>query len=115
MDRANAELWNAVDAWQVRALAIGGRPRRIVRLDPDLTKAITTLRNPRGRGFTFLRQSNPAYHQLTSWFGPSVHSVLVAFRETEVQKLARKLMRRRCVAEKKSAQRTHAGRTHDPN
>ena len=33
-DRAIAEIWKAVDAGTLRALAIGGRPRRIVRLDP---------------------------------------------------------------------------------
>jgi hypothetical protein len=36
--RAIAEIWIAVDAGTVRAMAIGGRPRRIVRLDPDDTK-----------------------------------------------------------------------------
>ena len=61
LHRAVDELWNGVDAGTLRAMAIGGRPRRIVRLDPALTKAIPTLRSPRGRGFTSLRQSNPLY------------------------------------------------------
>lgn len=60
-DRAIAEIWEAVDAGMLRVLAIGGRPRRMIRLDPKLTESIPTLRSPRGRGFTFLRQSNPAY------------------------------------------------------
>ena len=110
MDRANAELWKAVDARELRALAIGGRPRRILRLDPELTNMIPTLRSPRGRGFTFLRQSNLAYHQLASWFGPSVHSAVLAFRETEVQKLARKLMRTRRIAQKGGGRKSSRGR-----
>jgi hypothetical protein len=61
--RAIAEIWKAVDEDRLRAVAIGGRPRRILRLDPELTKSITGLRSPCGRGFTWLRQSNPAYHQ----------------------------------------------------
>ena len=81
MHRANAEVWKAVDEGVLRALAIGGRPRRILRLDPELTKMIPTLRSPRGRGFTFLRQSNPAYHQLASWFGPLLHSAVLAFSD----------------------------------
>jgi hypothetical protein len=58
MDRAVVELWKAVDKDTLRSVAIGGRPRRVVRLDPKFTKAVPTLRSPRGRGFTLLRQSN---------------------------------------------------------
>jgi hypothetical protein len=94
-DEAIEELWKAVDKGTLRALAIGGGPRRIIRLDPELTKSIPTLRSPRGRGFTSLRQSNPAYHQLASWFGPELHTAVLAFRETEVRKLAHRLMRAR--------------------
>jgi hypothetical protein len=110
MHRANAEVWKAVDEGVLRALAIGGRPRRILRLDPELTKMIPTLRSPRGRGFTFLRQSNPAYHQLASWFGPLLHSAVLAFRETEVGKLARSLMRARRSAQKADGGRNPRGR-----
>jgi hypothetical protein len=94
-DEMIAELWKAVDKGTLRALAIGGRPRRIIRLDSELTKSIPTLRSPRGRGFTSLRQSNPAYHQLAPWFGPDLHAAVLAFREMEVRKLARRLMRAR--------------------
>src|SRR5260370_7533158 len=97
--RAVVELWKAVDKNTVRSVAIGGRPRRVVRLDPRFTKAVPTLRSPRGRGFTLLRQSNPAYHQLASWFGPLLHSAALAFREREVQQLPRKLMRARRIAQ----------------
>jgi hypothetical protein len=110
IDRAIAELWKAVDGGMLRALAIGGRPRRILRLDPKLTKSIPTLRSPRGRGFTFVRQSNPAYHQLASWFGPLLHTATLAFRETEVQKLARRLMRGRRIAQKIDGQKNPRGR-----
>jgi hypothetical protein len=91
-------------------VAIGGRPRRVVRLDPKFTKAVPTLRSPRGRGFTLLRQSNPAYHELATWFGPLLHRATLAFRVTEVQKLARRLMRARRTAQKKDGQKKPRGR-----
>jgi hypothetical protein len=94
-DRAIAEIWKAVDSGTVRAMAVGGRRRRIVRLDPAITKQIPILRSPRGRGFTFLRPSNPAFHQLTAWVGPDLSNVTLAFRETEIQQLARRLTRTR--------------------
>jgi hypothetical protein len=95
MDQAVAELWKAVDDSCLRPMAIGGRPRRIERLDAAITKQIPKLRDARGRGFTFLRQSNPAYHQLASCFGSDLPWATLAFRETEVHKLARKLIRAR--------------------
>jgi hypothetical protein len=92
---AVAELWKAVDAWRLRPVAVGGRPRRIVRLDPTLTAAIPGLRSPRGRGFTLLRPRSPYYGQIVAWFGLDLASVTVAFRETEVRALASRLKRTR--------------------
>jgi hypothetical protein len=94
-DRAIAELWKAVDAHKLRAMAVGGNPRRIVRLDPAFTRQVPRLRSPRGRGFTLLRPSNPAYHDLIAWFGVGIASVTLTFRETEVKKLGRRLMQSR--------------------
>jgi hypothetical protein len=94
-DHAIAEIWKAVDAGAVRAMIVGGRPRRIVRLDPAITKQIPILRSPRGRGFTFLGPSNPAFHQLAGWFGPGLSNITLAFRQTEIQKLAHRLRRTR--------------------
>jgi hypothetical protein len=108
--QAVIQLWKAVDAGTLRAMAIGGRPRRVVRLDSQLTRSVPLLRNPRGRGFTFLRHSNPAYDQLASWFGSGVHEAAVAFREMEVQKLARRLMRARRSARRVDGQNKVSGR-----
>jgi hypothetical protein len=109
-DRAITEIWKAVDKAKLRTLAVGGRPRRIVRLDPELTKSIPTLRSPRGRGFTSLRQSNPAYHQLACCFGPLLPTAVLAFREMEIQKLARRLMRARRIAESANGPKNPRGR-----
>jgi hypothetical protein len=95
IDDAIAAIWKAVDTGKVRALAIGGRPRRIVQLAADLTGAIPGLRSPRGRDFNLLRPRNPYYGQITDWFGLNLASVTVAFRETEVIKLASSLRRTR--------------------
>jgi len=94
-DRAIAEIWKAVDSCTVRPMVIGGRRRRIIRLTPAITKQIPSLRSPRGRGFTFLRPSNAAFHQLAGWFGPDLSTVTLVFRETEIRKLARRLLRTR--------------------
>jgi hypothetical protein len=111
IDRAIAELWKAVDKGTLRSMAIGGGPRRVVRLDARFTRGVPALRDPRGRGFTLLRQSNPAYHELATWFGPLLHSATLAFRMTEVQKLARRLMRARRIAQKTDGQKKLRGRT----
>ncbi len=111
IDRAVAELWKAVDKHTLRSMAIGGRPRRIVRLDPNLTKAVPILRDPRGRGFAFLRQSNPAYQELAAWFGSLLPAATVAFRVTDVQKLARRLMRARRATQKTDGQKRPRGRS----
>jgi len=94
-DQAITELWNAVDAKKVQVVAFGGRPRRMIKLDPALTKQIPWLRSPRGRGFTALRPSNPAFHSLAAWFGPNVGDATLAFCETEIQKLGRRVMQTR--------------------
>ena len=109
--RAIAEIWKAVDEDTLRPVAIGGRPRRIVKLDAQFTRSVPHLRSPRGRGFTLLRQSNPAYNDLASWFGPSFHSAIVAFRESEVQKLARRLMRARRIAQRTNGKKKSPGRS----
>ena len=103
------KIWIAVDRGDLRALAIGGRPRRIIKLDPAFTRSVPALRSARGRGFTMLRQSNPSYGQLASWFGPLLHTAILAIRETEVQKLARKLMRARRNAQRAGVQESRRG------
>jgi hypothetical protein len=110
LHRAVDALWKAVDAGALRPMAIGGRPRRIVQLDPALTKAIPTLRSPRGRGFTSLRQSNPVYHELASWFGPDLSRVVLAFRESEVRRLGGKLVRARRTAFRSNDRKKARGR-----
>jgi hypothetical protein len=109
-DLAIGELWNAVDEGSLRSMAIGGSPRRVVRLDARFTRSVPTLRSPCGRGFTFLRPSNPAFHELRAAFGGSFHTATVAFRATEVQKLARRLLRARRTAQRTDGRKTTLGR-----
>jgi hypothetical protein len=94
----------------LRAMAIGGRPRRILKLQPELTRDVPGLRDARGRGFTQLRQSNAHYHQFASWFGSLVHSAVLAFRESEIEKLANRLMRARRATEKTNGMKRPGGR-----
>jgi hypothetical protein len=46
-DRGIAELWRAVDNGTLRLVAIGGRPRRIVRPDPQFTRRVPESTWPR--------------------------------------------------------------------
>jgi hypothetical protein len=95
IDDATNELWKAVDAGRLRPLAVGGRPRKVVSLRTINTREIVALRSPRGRAFTFLRPRHPLYKQFTAWFGLDLADVALAFRQREVEKLARTLLRRR--------------------
>src|SRR5262249_43626206 len=93
---AISEIWQAVDAGDVQPLAIGSRRAQIVKLEPEFTKQIPLLRSPRGRGFTLVRPSNPAFHQLAGWFGRSFpETTNLIFKETEIRKLASNLRRTR--------------------
>src|SRR5260370_40471818 len=67
MDRAVVELWKAVDKNTLRSVAIGGRPRRVGRLGPKVTKAVPTLRRPRGRRVSLFCQPNPTCPRTGSW------------------------------------------------
>jgi hypothetical protein len=40
VDRTISELWKAVDKGAIRSMAIGGRPRQVVRLDAQFTKGV---------------------------------------------------------------------------
>jgi hypothetical protein len=70
IDRAVAELWKAVDKGILRSMAIGGRPRRVVRLDAQFTRGVPALRASRGRGNSAdaarprRRQPRPSVHAL---------------------------------------------------
>jgi hypothetical protein len=110
MNRAIAEIWKAVDAGTLTPMAIGGRPRQVVNLTPTFTKQVPFLRNPRGRGLTFLRPSNSAFHELAGYFSHDIASVSLVFSETEVQKLARRLMRARRVRLKSEGNKKSVGR-----
>ena len=109
-DRAIAELWKAVDQDVLRSMAIGGSPRRIARLDAHFTKSVPGLRSPRGRGLTFLRPSTPAFHELSEAFGGPFHTAGLIFRATEVQQLARRLMRARRTARRADGHKKGRGR-----
>jgi len=109
-DRAIAELWKAVDKDSLRSWAIGGSPRRIVRLDAHFTKSVPLLRSPRGRGLTFLRPSNPAFHELSRAFGGPFHGATLIFQASDVQKLGRRLMRTRRTARRADGQKKGRGR-----
>jgi hypothetical protein len=95
IDDAVAALWKAADAGKLRVVAIGGKPRKIVKLDPKDMMAVPSLRSPRGRDFNLLRPRHRLYKQVIQWFGLDLAEITIAFREKEVAKLARSVVRAR--------------------
>ena len=79
-------------------------------LDAHFTRSVPLLRSPRGRGLTFLRPSNPAFHELSEVFGGPFRSATLIFRATDVQKLARRLMRTRRTARRADGHKKSRGR-----
>src|SRR5258706_13227719 len=93
-ERAIAEIWKAVDSGAIQPFANGGKSRKPVKLSSEMTK-IPMMRSASGRGFTFVRQSHPAFHQLATWFGRNLSNVTLLFKESEIRKLASTLRRAR--------------------
>jgi hypothetical protein len=60
-----------------------------------LSKSIPGLRNPRGADFNLLRPRNPLRKQFVEWFGSDLSMIAIVFRETEINRLARTLLRAR--------------------
>ena len=95
---AVAELWKSVDGGHLRAMAIGGRRRKVVRLDQGATRDTPLLR--RVGGFAYLRPSSRIHKQFVAWFGSELSDVTLAFRQTDVDKSANRILRgrrRACV------------------
>jgi hypothetical protein len=90
--KAAAELWKAVDQGAVRPMAIGGYPRKVVRMSAAMTLEIPVLR--RVGGFTFLRPRHRHHAEIAGWFGVrQLPGVALAFREREVERLCARLRR----------------------
>jgi len=104
---AMGAIWDAVDEGALRLVAIGGRPRKIIKLDPDFTRGVPLLR--RVRDFTYLRPSHRDWKHVTAWFGTDLSGVVLAIREAEVDALARRLGRARRRKRPRKAD-TKAGR-----
>jgi len=105
--QATAAIWKAVDEGALRLVAIGGRPRKIIKLDRDFTRGVPLLR--RVQSFSYLRPSHRDWKQVTAWFGRDLSGVVLAIRETEVDALARRLGRARRRKRPRKAN-TKAGR-----
>jgi hypothetical protein len=91
MDDAVSELWKGYDEGKVQGLLIGPRQPVPIKLPSDLAQGIPALRSSRGRDFTFARGRYRL--RLTELFGPDLSTVQVVFREMEVKRLARTLLR----------------------
>jgi hypothetical protein len=94
-DDAIAKLWSAVEASKIKAFLVGPTQYAPLRLTASMAKGIPLLRSPRGGGFTFLRATNVHHKQFVNWFGPDLSAVSVVFREQEIAKLERMVLRER--------------------
>jgi hypothetical protein len=94
-DDAIYELWKGYDDEKVETFLIGATQQIPLKLPNDMSNGIPGLRSPRGRDFTLLRPRNRHRHQLVEWFGRDLSTVAVVFREIDVKRLARTLLRAR--------------------
>ncbi len=90
---AKKAIWEAVDRGKLRLVAVGGRPRRIITLDAETTHCIPHMR--RTDDLTYLRPSHPLHREFVAWFGLDLGRVTLAFRSSEVEAHAQRLMRGR--------------------
>jgi hypothetical protein len=95
IEDAISNIWTAVDGEKLQAFAVGGKHQSPLKLSADLSKEIPALRSPRGGDFSFLRSSNRHHRQFQEWFGPNMTDISVVFREIEITRLARTLLRAR--------------------
>jgi hypothetical protein len=92
-------IWVAVDGGSLAAFVVGPGRTTPMKFSAAMSKEVPLLRNPRGGDFNFLRPSKPVHHRFVQWFGRDLDltQVTVVFRETDVAKLVRTLLRaRRC-------------------
>ena len=106
-NEAIAEIWKAVDEGTVTAMAVKGQSQQIRKLTSAITKAIPALRSPAGRGFTLARPSNPAFQDLTDWFGLDISRITLIFEEAEIKKLGSRLRRTRRRKSSSDGQEQH--------
>ncbi len=92
---AVSEIWAAVDKSVLNLFLIGAGRKAPLKCSPQMSKGIPLFRSPRGADLSFLRPANPYYQQLVPWFGRDLSKVAAVFREEEIAKLARALLRRR--------------------
>ena len=93
--KAGVRLWEAIDRGELCLVAIGGRPRKAVSIDPDITNAIPQLRNPEVARLSYLRPSNRHHQDFVAWFGQHLEEVTFAVRELELRRVVSKTMRAR--------------------
>jgi hypothetical protein len=95
IDHAISKIWSAVDRDKLHALVFSAARPEAVTLPSNLSRGIPLLRSPRGGNFTFLRPSNENFAEFSRRFGCDLSAVSVIFRETEINRLARALLRAR--------------------
>jgi hypothetical protein len=91
---AISKLWQAVDKQKIQPFVVGPTGGVPLKLSPEMSRGIPALRT-RGQDFNFLRPRNLYYKQFVEWFGPDLSTVSVVFREEEVTRLMRDLLRTR--------------------
>jgi len=95
LDDAVSEIWVAVDRSKLNLFLIGARRKAPLKCSSVMSKGIPLFRSPRGGDLSFLRPANLYHRQFVEWFGRDLSTVTAVFREEEIAKLARALLRAR--------------------
>jgi hypothetical protein len=94
-DEAFDEIWVAVDGGKIQTFVVGRGRVEDLKLSARMSKSIPGLRHPRGADFNLLRPRNLLHKQFVEWFGPGLSMIAIMFRETQIDRLARTLLRAR--------------------
>jgi hypothetical protein len=93
--QAVSKIWSAVDAGTLQAFVVGPGHSEPKCLTSAISKGIPLLRSPRGGDLRFFRPRKLGYAEFARWFGPDLSMVSVIFRDKEIGRLARSVLRLR--------------------
>jgi hypothetical protein len=94
LEEAVAKIWTEVDKGKLTTFVVGpGHNGNLKRLTPAVSKGIPLLRSRGGGDLRFFRPAHEGYEEFARWFGPDLSMVCVIFREVEITRVVRSLLR----------------------
>jgi hypothetical protein len=96
-------IWTAIDRGEMKLIASGGIPARLVTVPASLANEIPFLR--RICTLHYLRPHDPRFSQFAAVFGSNLSRVALTVRQSELRRLIKNVLRSRRRAETQPGQR----------